>query len=164
MNSHPPPRRAANVGSLLLTPQENECLFSYLGRKCATLCSAVVQVYVAERSSSWVKRCCGVACLVKDNPQRSYFIRVFDIKEGKTTFEQELYHNFSISSSRPYFISFTGDSCQIGLNFASEEEAKRFRVAINDLLNRRQRKTGNSQFQSLFWFWLLNLCDLSSGA
>nr|XP_019934981.1 PREDICTED: neural Wiskott-Aldrich syndrome protein isoform X1 [Paralichthys olivaceus] len=141
MNSHPPPRRVANVGSLLLTPQENECLFGYLGRKCATLCSSVVQVYMAERSASWGKRCCGVACLVKDNPQRSYFIRVFDIKEGKTMFEQELYHNFSISCSRSYFISFSGDACQIGLNFASEEEAKRFRVAINDLLNRRQRKT-----------------------
>ncbi|KAF0040441.1 hypothetical protein F2P81_006339 [Scophthalmus maximus] len=142
MNSHPPPRRVASVGSILLTPQENECLFGYLGRKCASLCSAVVQVYGAERSASWAKRCCGVACLVKDNPQRSYFIRVFDIKEGKTMFEQELYHNFSISSSRSYFISFVGDTCQIGLNFASEEEAKRFRVAINDLLNRRQRKTG----------------------
>ncbi|XP_015821147.1 WASP like actin nucleation promoting factor a isoform X1 [Nothobranchius furzeri] len=141
MNSHPPPRRAVNVGSLLLTPQENECLFGYLGRKCATLSSAVVQVYAAERSYNWVKRGCGVACLVKDNPQRSYFIRVFDIKEGKTMFEQELYHGFIISSSRPYFISFAGDICQIGLNFASEEEAKRFRVAIHDLLNRRQRKT-----------------------
>ncbi|KAG8012397.1 Neural Wiskott-Aldrich syndrome protein [Nibea albiflora] len=97
MNSHPQPRRSVNVGSILLTPQENECLFGYLGRKCA---------------------------------------------EGKTMFEQELYHNFSISSSRSYFISFTGDTCQIGLNFASEEEAKRFRAAINDLLNRRQRKTG----------------------
>lgn len=30
-------------------------------------------------------------------------------QEGKTMFEQELYHNFSISSSRSYFISFTGD-------------------------------------------------------
>uniref|UniRef100_A0A3P8UK99 Actin nucleation-promoting factor WASL n=1 Tax=Cynoglossus semilaevis TaxID=244447 RepID=A0A3P8UK99_CYNSE len=142
MNSHPPPRRVANVGSLLLTPQENECLFSYLGRKCATLCSAVVQVYGTDRSCVWVKRCCGVACLVKDNPQRSYFVRVFDIKEGKVMFEQELYHNFNMSCSRSYFISFAGDSCQIGLNFASEEEAKRFRVAISDLLNRRQRKTG----------------------
>ncbi|XP_039882531.1 neural Wiskott-Aldrich syndrome protein-like isoform X1 [Simochromis diagramma] len=140
MNSHPPPRRAVNVGSLLLTPQENECLFCYLGRKCATLCSAVVQVYGAERSCNWVKRCCGVACLVKDNPQRSYFIRVFDIKEGKMMFEQELYHNFFISNSRPYFITFAGDTCQIGLNFASEEEAKRFRATIDDLLNRRQRK------------------------
>ncbi|KAF3843882.1 hypothetical protein F7725_015930 [Dissostichus mawsoni] len=141
MNSHPPARRAANIGSILLTPQENECLFGYLGRKCASLCSSVVQVYGADRSCCWVKKCCGVACLVKDNPQRSYYIRVFDIKEGKTMFEQELYHNFSISSSRSYFISFTGDNCQIGLNFASEEEAKRFRAAINDLLNRRQRKT-----------------------
>uniref|UniRef100_A0A3B3V7N2 Uncharacterized protein n=1 Tax=Poecilia latipinna TaxID=48699 RepID=A0A3B3V7N2_9TELE len=35
MNSHHPPRRAVNVGSLLLTPQENDCLFGYLGRKCA---------------------------------------------------------------------------------------------------------------------------------
>ncbi|XP_034391901.1 WASP like actin nucleation promoting factor a isoform X2 [Cyclopterus lumpus] len=142
MNNHPLPRRATNVGSILLTPQENECLFGYLGRKCATLCSAVVQVYGADRSCCWAKRCCGVACLVKDNLQRSYFIRVFDIKEGKTMFEQELYHNFSISSARSYFVSFTGDTCQIGLNFASEEEAKRFRAAINDLLNRRQRKTG----------------------
>lgn len=33
-------------------------------------------------------------------------------------------------------------TCQVGLNFASEEEARRFRTTINDLLNRRQRKTG----------------------
>lgn len=143
MNSHPPPRRVGNVGSILLTPQENECLYNYLGRKCISLCSAVVQVYGADRSSSWVKKCCGVACLIKDNPQRSYFIRVLDIKEGKTMFEQELYNNFSVTSSRSYFMSFAGDTCQIGLNFASEEEAKRFRAALNDLLSRRQRKTGN---------------------
>ncbi|XP_061140073.1 WASP like actin nucleation promoting factor a isoform X2 [Syngnathus typhle] len=142
MNSHPLPRRVPNVGSLLLTPQENDCLFGYLGRKCATLCSAVVQVYAADRSCGWLKKCCGVACLVKDNPQRSYFIRVLDIKEGRTMFEQELYHNFAISCARSYFISFVGDSNQVGLNFASEEEAKRFRVSVNELLNRRQRKTG----------------------
>uniref|UniRef100_A0A673NCF1 Neural Wiskott-Aldrich syndrome protein-like n=1 Tax=Sinocyclocheilus rhinocerous TaxID=307959 RepID=A0A673NCF1_9TELE len=141
MSGHPPHRRVANVGSLLLTPQENECLFNYLGRKCITLCSAVVQVYGADRGSSWYKRCCGVACLVKDNPQRSYFIRVFDIKDGKAKFEQELYNNFMVICSRAYFITFAGDSCQMGLNFASEEEAKRFRSALNELLNRRQRKT-----------------------
>ncbi|XP_060770758.1 WASP like actin nucleation promoting factor a [Neoarius graeffei] len=141
MSAPTPQRRLTNVGSLLLTPQENECLFNYLGRKCITLCSAVVQVYAADRGPSWSKRCCGVACLVKDNPQRSYFIRVFDIKDGKTKFEQELYTNFTSNSSRPYFITFPGDSCQIGLNFANEEEAKRFRVALNELLSRRQKKT-----------------------
>ncbi|XP_056131976.1 actin nucleation-promoting factor WASL-like isoform X2 [Lampris incognitus] len=144
MSGHPPQRRQANVGSLLLTPQENECLFAYLGKKCITLSSAVVQVFTAERNSGWNKKCCGVACLVKDNPQRSYFIRVFDIKEGKTTFEQELYNNFSINLSRAYFITFAGDTYQVGLNFASEEEAKRFRAQVTDLLGRRQRKTGPS--------------------
>lgn len=44
------------------------------------MAAGVVQVYAAEGNSSWAKRCCGVACLVKDNPQRSYFIRVLDIK------------------------------------------------------------------------------------
>lgn len=34
MSGHPPQRRQTNVSSLLLTPQENECLFNCLGRKC----------------------------------------------------------------------------------------------------------------------------------
>lgn len=44
------------------------------------MCSVVVQIYAAERNAMWSKKCCGVACLVKDNPQRSYFIRIYDIK------------------------------------------------------------------------------------
>ncbi|XP_076009370.1 actin nucleation-promoting factor WASL-like [Genypterus blacodes] len=141
MSGHPPPRRQANIGSLLLTPQENDCLFNHLGRKCIALSTAVVQVYTADRNSSWNKRCCGVACLVKDNPLRSYYIRVLDIREGKILFEQELYNNFSIYLSKSYFITFAGDTCQVGLNFASEEEAKRFRAHLSELLGRRQRKS-----------------------
>ncbi|CAG5927612.1 unnamed protein product [Menidia menidia] len=140
MSGHPPPRRQTNVGSILLTPMENDCLFSYLGRKCITLSSAVVQVFTADRNAGWNKRCCGVACLVKDNPQRSYYIRVFDIRDGKMMFEQELYNNFSIHLPKPYFITFAGDTCQVGLNFASEEETKRFRNNLSELIGRRQRK------------------------
>ncbi|XP_052410673.1 actin nucleation-promoting factor WASL isoform X2 [Carassius gibelio] len=134
-------RPAINSGSILLTPQENEVLFSHLEKKCTSLCSAVVQVYGADRNSSWVKKCCGVACVVKDGAQRSYFIKVFDMKEGRQLFDQELYNNFSFSCSRPYFITFAGDTCQIGLNFASEEEARRFKSSVNEILNKRGRKT-----------------------
>ncbi|KAM6895868.1 actin nucleation-promoting factor WASL-like isoform 2-T2 [Xenentodon cancila] len=141
MSGHPPQRRQTNVGSTLLTQQENECLFNYLGRKCITLSSAVVQVFTADRNASWCKRCCGVACLVKDNPQRSYFIRVFDLRDGKMTFEQELYNNFNLHLPKPYFITFGGDTCQVGLNFASEEETKRFRNNVTELVGKRQRKT-----------------------
>ncbi|XP_016302881.1 neural Wiskott-Aldrich syndrome protein-like [Sinocyclocheilus anshuiensis] len=141
--SGPPSNRrpASNAGSILLTHQENEVLFNHLGRKCTSLCSAVVQVYGADRNSSWVKKCCGVACLVKDNSQRSYFIRVFDMKDRRQLFDQELYNNFSVNCSRPYFITFAGDTCQIGLNFASEEEARRFKSAADESLNRKGRKT-----------------------
>lgn len=114
------------------------------------------------------------------------------------TFEQELYNNFSIYLSKPYFLTFAGDvspclksfdcvrgnhggdkrpadheergdkatladrgvqegrplspilllshvpsqTCQVGLNFASEEETKRFRSHMAELLDRRQRKSG----------------------
>ncbi|KAG7247896.1 hypothetical protein CRUP_005400, partial [Coryphaenoides rupestris] len=85
------------------------------------LASAVVQVFTADRNAGWTKWSCGVACLV--------------------TFEQELYNNFNISTSRPYFISFPGEKCQVGLNFANEEEAKRFRAVVTDLMGRRQRKS-----------------------
>uniref|UniRef100_A0A3B5MFN3 Uncharacterized protein n=1 Tax=Xiphophorus couchianus TaxID=32473 RepID=A0A3B5MFN3_9TELE len=34
MSGHPPQRRQSNVGSLILSQQDNESLFNYLGRKC----------------------------------------------------------------------------------------------------------------------------------
>ncbi|XP_017158182.1 neural Wiskott-Aldrich syndrome protein [Poecilia reticulata] len=141
MSGHPSQRRQNNVGSLILSQQDNESLFNYLGKKCITLSSGVVQVYTADRNGSWSKRCCGVACLVKDNPQRSYFIRVLDIRDGKTMFEQELYTGFIDTLQRQYFITFAGDTCQVGLNFASEEETKHFHTALTDLTVKRNRKT-----------------------
>nr|XP_054595642.1 actin nucleation-promoting factor WASL isoform X2 [Nothobranchius furzeri] len=134
-------RRPANVGSTLLSQLENETLFNCLGKKCLSLSSGVVQVFTAERNGSWNKKCCGAACLVKDNPQRSYFIRVFDIKDGRKMFDQELYNNFSSNLYRPYFITFAGDTCQVGLNFSSENEAKHFHNAMSDLMGRKQRRT-----------------------
>lgn len=42
-------------------------------------------------------------------------------------------------------------TCQVALNFANEEEAKKFRKAVTDLLGRRQRKSGNPFFNYLNW-------------
>uniref|UniRef100_A0A3B3T5F0 WH1 domain-containing protein n=1 Tax=Paramormyrops kingsleyae TaxID=1676925 RepID=A0A3B3T5F0_9TELE len=148
MSGPPPQRRILNCGSIVLTPQENECLFGHLGKKCTTMSSAVVQVFLADRSS-WVKRCCGVVCLVKDNSLRSYFLRVYDLKDGRQLFEQELYNNFTLSQSKPYFLSFVGDTCQVGMNFANDEEARRFRAAVGDLEKRQQRRTGDSAVNNM---------------
>ncbi|XP_047245409.1 WASP like actin nucleation promoting factor b isoform X2 [Girardinichthys multiradiatus] len=141
MSGIPSQRRQINVGSLLISPQDNEILFNHLGKKCTTMSSGVVQVFTADRNGSWNRRCCGVACLVKDNIRRSYFIRVLDIREGKTMFEQELYTGFTDNLQRPYFITFAGDTCQVGLNFSSEEESKRFDAALTEVTVKRNRRT-----------------------
>lgn len=49
MSAPTPQRRLTNVGSLLLTPQENECLFNYLGRKCIVSSAAY-----CDFTSSWL--------------------------------------------------------------------------------------------------------------
>jgi hypothetical protein len=45
-----------------------------------TLATAVVQLYLADSDNTqeWNKICCGVACFVKDNPNRSFFICIYD--------------------------------------------------------------------------------------
>lgn len=49
-----------------------------------TLATAVVQLVLAEpgggAGGSWAKRCCGVACLVRDSGRRSYFIRLYGLR------------------------------------------------------------------------------------
>lgn len=44
-----------------------------------TLATTVVQLVVAEPGGPWAKRGCGVACLVRDSPRRSYFIRLYGL-------------------------------------------------------------------------------------
>lgn len=39
-------------------------------------------------------------------------------------------------------ILLLSQTCQVGLNFASEEETKRFRSHVTELMDRRQRKSG----------------------
>lgn len=46
MNTHPAARRSGSLGSILLTPQENECLFGYLGRKCTVSSSTNLPIFI----------------------------------------------------------------------------------------------------------------------
>ncbi|KAJ8359426.1 hypothetical protein SKAU_G00159510, partial [Synaphobranchus kaupii] len=125
--------------SSLLSGQENERLFDLLGRKCVTLATAVAQLYMAlpHSPTHWSLQYTGALCFVKDNPQRSYFIRLYDIKEGKQIWEQELYNQLEYYCPVAYFHNFAADDCQAGLNFASEEEAESFREILEEKINQR---------------------------
>ncbi|XP_020902620.1 neural Wiskott-Aldrich syndrome protein [Exaiptasia diaphana] len=141
-----------NRRSKLLSNDENDNIFNVLGKRCQTLATAVVQLVLAlpESRGRWTKKLTGVACFVKDNPKRSYFIRVFDLTACTMVWEQELYNQFKYNALYPYFHTFIADNCNAGLNFASEEEASIFKQQIEDKLKakhkrRHDRKKDNRQ-------------------
>ena len=47
-----------------------------------TVATGVVQLYIAEppTRTQWSKKTTGVACFIKDNQKRTYYIRVYDTK------------------------------------------------------------------------------------
>ncbi|XP_068249768.1 actin nucleation-promoting factor WASL-like [Palaemon carinicauda] len=143
----PPPPHAI---SLLLSKEENECVFAALNPRCQSQATAVVEVYgtAPANHSIWNKLGVGIATFIKDNSRRSYFIQVYDsqICTQQTSglppllIEQEIYREFSYHVSRGFFHQFEGDERTIGLNFAEEEEARLFSSAVQSLLIGRQKK------------------------
>ena len=73
----------ANVPSMCLSDEENELLFMLVGSRKQSKASAVVQMYHAQVDNRpdnlWTKFKTGVVCFVKDNPKRSYYIRLYDL-------------------------------------------------------------------------------------
>ncbi|KAJ8016778.1 hypothetical protein DPEC_G00010900 [Dallia pectoralis] len=125
-----------------LTPQENERLEEMLGRRCASLATTVAQLYMAlpHNPMCWSLQHTGVACFVKDNPRRSYFIRIFDLKKGQVIWEQELYNQMVYHCSRSFFHTFAADDCQVGLNFANDQEAEYFFNVVDEKINQRNQR------------------------
>ncbi|XP_031421472.1 wiskott-Aldrich syndrome protein [Clupea harengus] len=131
--------------SALITQQEHDQLQNLLGRRCVAMSTTVAQLFMALPHSpgSWSLQHTGVLCFVKDNPQRSYFLRLFNIKVGELVWEQEVFEQMSYNRTRPFFHTFAGDDCQVGLNFSDQQEAECFFYAvyekISQIKNRQER-------------------------
>lgn len=150
MSHHQQPRNAYRQGpemrgSVHLTAEENETLVSACrDRRWQVLAMGVAEVYQSgppPRHDRWQRRCCGVACFIKDNIARAFYIRLFDFDRMDFAWEQELFIEFKYRIQLPYFHTFEADDCQAGLNFAFEDEATNFGNAVEDKLrNRRQKR------------------------
>lgn len=139
--------KVESARSSLLSAQENDKLEELLGRRCASTATAVAQLFMALPHSpgAWNLQQTGAVCFVKDNPQRSYFIRMFDLKAGRMVWEQELYNQIVYSSPQPFFHTFAADDCQVGLNFADQQEADAFLNAVEEKINQRNNRQDNKQ-------------------
>ncbi|XP_010604737.1 wiskott-Aldrich syndrome protein [Fukomys damarensis] len=141
-----------NIPSSLLQDHENQRLFEMLGRKCLTLATAVVQLYLAlpRGAQHWTMEHCGALCFVKDNPQKSYFIRLYGLQAGRLLWEQELYSQLVYLAPTSFFHTFAGDDCQVGLNFADEGEAQAFQALVQEKIQKRnQRQSGATDRRQL---------------
>uniref|UniRef100_A0AAG5DNW1 Wiskott-Aldrich syndrome protein n=1 Tax=Anopheles atroparvus TaxID=41427 RepID=A0AAG5DNW1_ANOAO len=132
----------ANRPSMLLTNDENDQLFRLLGRRCQTLSTAVVQLYTTQSPAhaSWVKRCTGALCFIKDNLRKSYYFRLYCLKANVLVWEQELYEKIEVTQPKPYLITFEGQDGIVALNFATDDEAAGFMSTTLTTLHNRNRR------------------------
>ncbi|KAK3102041.1 hypothetical protein FSP39_008317 [Pinctada imbricata] len=134
--------RSRNTPTILLDDAENQQLFSIIPKGSVSLAAGVVQLFLAEQPSpkKWNKRFCGVACFIKDNTRRSYYISVYDVENRTRVWEQELYQGFRYKTPREYFHTFETDKGQAALNFASEDEAFKFKETVEAKLAERHKR------------------------
>ncbi|XP_056315093.1 uncharacterized protein si:dkey-197j19.6 [Danio aesculapii] len=128
----------SRILSPLLSTRENGLLFNLLSHECSVLACGIVQLVMAAppQKKEWKSHSFGVLCLVQDKTIQSTFMRLYCLnKKVKMQWEQELFTPFKYSEASPYFHTFPGDECQIGLNFADEDEAKQFYTAVQKQIN-----------------------------
>ncbi|XP_075228899.1 actin nucleation-promoting factor WASL-like [Lycorma delicatula] len=142
--SFPPPEQQ---GSGLLSQEENEQVFSLLGHRCQTLATTIVQLFVTmgPDHNEWVKKDTGVLCLVKDNPKRSYFFRLYCLSRNRLVWEHEIYNEIDYLAPRRFLHTFEAEDYITAFNFASEDEADWLRGVLlkkrEEKKQRRERRT-----------------------
>lgn len=131
-----------NKPSKLLSVEENRLVFSLLGKKRLSQCTAVAEVFMADppHFSKWNRFGMGVLCFIKDSMKRSYFMRLYCLRRKQTIWEQEIYDELAFLQPRPYLIIFEGQPSIVCINFASDAEAEKFAMLLQKYVLNRQKK------------------------
>lgn len=131
-----------NKTSSLLTREENEAVFKLLGNRCQALSTTVIQLFTTDGPSDneWHKRCFGILCLVKDNPRKSYFFRLYCLTRRQLVWEHELYKGMDYMAPQNFLHIFEAEDCIVAFNFANEEEARHMRYVILEKQKRLEKR------------------------
>ncbi|KYM94691.1 PREDICTED: neural Wiskott-Aldrich syndrome protein-like [Cyphomyrmex costatus] len=130
-------------GTILLKPEENEHVFQLIGNRCQCLAAGVIQLYLTEAPlhKDWVKKNTGIITLIRDNPRRSFFLRLYCLQRKIMLWEHEIYNSMDYKAPMSYFHTFEAEDCMAAFNFASETEAITLRNVLLGKLNaKRQRR------------------------
>lgn len=130
-------------GTILLKPEENEQVFQLIGNRCQCLAAGIIQLYLTEAPlhKDWIKKNTGIITLIRDNPRRSFFLRLYCLQRKIMLWEHEIYNSMDYKAPMSYFHTFEAEDCMAAFNFASETEAITLRNILLGKLNaKRQRR------------------------
>ncbi|KAL6440861.1 hypothetical protein ACFW04_003350 [Cataglyphis niger] len=130
-------------GTILLKSEENEQIFQLIGNRCQCLAAGVIQLYLTEPPlhRDWIKKSTGIITLIRDNPRRSFFLRLYCLQRKVMLWEHEVYNSMEYKAPISYFHTFETEDCMAAFNFASETEAITLRNILLGKLNaKRQRR------------------------
>ncbi|XP_039303453.1 neural Wiskott-Aldrich syndrome protein [Solenopsis invicta] len=130
-------------GTILLKPEENEQIFQLIGNRCQCLAAGVIQLYLTDAPlhKDWIKKNTGIITLIRDNPRRSFFLRLYCLQKKIMLWEHEIYNSMDYKAPMSYFHTFEAEDCMAAFNFASETEAITLRNILLGKLNaKRQRR------------------------
>ncbi|XP_011875442.1 PREDICTED: neural Wiskott-Aldrich syndrome protein [Vollenhovia emeryi] len=130
-------------GTILLKPEENDQVFQLIGNRCQCLAAGVIQLYLTEAPlhKDWIKKNTGIITLIRDNPRRSFFLRLYCLQRKMMLWEHEIYNSMDYKAPMSYFHTFEAEYCMAAFNFASETEAITLRNILLGKLNaKRQRR------------------------
>ncbi|XP_030276796.1 wiskott-Aldrich syndrome protein [Sparus aurata] len=134
-----------HVMSDLLTIREKGILFTLLEPHCKLIKTTVAQLLRAKdaegESPGWSCLGCGAVCLIENESIHSYFLQLYCVKRAKLLWEQELFIPFKYTAARTFFHTFPADDHQVGLNFANEEEAEEFHLAVEAVQREQEKMT-----------------------
>ncbi|XP_054012510.1 actin nucleation-promoting factor WASL [Hylaeus anthracinus] len=141
-------------GSTLLKPEENEQVFQLIGNRCQCLAAGIIQLYLTEPPlhKEWIKKTTGIITLIRDNPRRSFFLRLYCLQRKAMLWEHEVYNAMDYKAPLMYFHTFEAEDCMAAFNFASETDAVTLRNILLDKLNakrqRRQQRRSKMEVES----------------
>ncbi|KAI4478562.1 PREDICTED: neural Wiskott-Aldrich syndrome protein-like [Polistes canadensis] len=143
-----------HTGSILLKTEENEHVFQLIGNRCQCLAAGIIQLYLTEPPfhKEWVKKNTGIITLIRDNPRRSFFLRLYCLQRRAMLWEHEVYNSMDYKTPLVYFHTFEAEECMAAFNFANEVEAITLRDILLDKLNakrqRRQEKRSKMEMET----------------
>ncbi|EGG18370.1 Wiscott-Aldrich syndrome protein [Cavenderia fasciculata] len=97
------------------------------------LTSSVARLYEGKNNVWEYTGVVGALSLISQRIEKSFYIKIVDLKNTRTVFEQELYDGFDYQKSRDFFHTFEGDNAVYGLSFAEVSEAHEFHSVMMNI-------------------------------